>query len=180
MVLNKRGGKKTKRGPSGGSKTSGRTLRTKDNSPDSCELYGRVIKRCGGAPPQIIVLCEDGIERNCVVRGKMTKRVWMNPGDYVIILYNKESSDKTGEISHKYDIHEVSKLEKIGEISIDKFRNENDKISEDDMGFTFAREDDKEEDTDYFSMNTGTAQRVNIADLDGDDEDEDDFNIENI
>ena len=29
-------------------------------------------------------------------------------------------------------------------------------------------------------MNTGTAQRVNIADLDGDDEDEDDFNIENI
>ena len=181
MVFNQRGGKKTKRGPSGGSKTSGRSLEVKDNAPDSSQLYGKVIKRCGGNPPQILILCEDGMERICVVRGKMTKKVWMNVGDIVIITYNKDSSKNTGEIAHKYEPHEVSKLEKMGEITQDKFKGENDILTTGEEDFVFAKaEDNKKDDVEHSNMNIGVAQRVNIADLDGTDEDDDDFNIKDI
>ena len=181
MVLNKRGGNKSKKQKSSGSKTSGRTLRTKDNSPDSCELYGKVIKRCGGNPPQIMILCEDGVERNCVVRGKMTKRVWMNAGDYVIILYNKESSSKTGEIDYKYDVQEITKLEKIGEINTEKFRTENDIINAEDETFVFAEEEDeKNDEADFYGMNMSKYKGTAIANLDDDNSDDDEFNIENI
>ena len=46
----------------------------------------------------------------CVVRGKMTKRVWMNVGDFVLITYDKESNRDEGEIEHKYDQTEANKL----------------------------------------------------------------------
>ena len=82
MVLNKRGGNKSKKQKSAGAKTGGRPLRLKDPQPDSSELYGRVTKRNGGNPPIIQVMCEDGVERSCVVRGKMRNRVWMNPNDF--------------------------------------------------------------------------------------------------
>jgi len=181
MVLNKRGGNKSKKQKSAGSKTGGRPLRLKDPQPNSSELYGRVTKRNGGNPPIVQVMCEDGVERNCVVRGKMRNRVWMNPNDFVIIIYNKDSSSNSGEIDHKYDPQEVSKLEKLGELCSDKFKTENDIINKDD-GFVFATEDDnKKEDTEYFSMNQGKSTRVTIADLDGDDKDDEfNFDISNI
>lgn len=178
MVLNKRGGNKSKKQKSAGSKTGGRPLRLKDSQPDSSELYGRVTKRNGGNPPIIQVLCEDGVERNCVVRGKMRNRVWMNPNDFVIIIYNKDSSSNAGEIDYKYDPQEVTKLEKLGELSSDKFRTEKDVINQDDS-FVFASEETTKEETDCFTMHQGSSQRVTIADLDGDDEDEE-FNFDDI
>ncbi len=181
MVFNKRGGKKTKKQASSGSKTSGRSLEVKDNAPDSSQLYGKVIKRCGGNPPQILILCEDGMERICVVRGKMTKKVWMNVGDIVIITYNKDSSKNTGEIAHKYEPHEVSKLEKMGEITQDKFKGENDILTTDENNFVFVKEEDtKNNDVEHSSMNTGIAHRVNIANLDDTDDDDEEFNINDI
>jgi len=172
---NQRGGKKTQRGARV-PKTSGRSLVTKDNSPDSSELYGKVIKRCGGNPPQILILCEDGIERMCVVRGKMVKKVWMNLGDYVIITYNKDSSKNTGEIAHKYEANEVSKNKDIKE---DLFKGANDINTTGEQGFVFAKEDDTKEDEEHSNMNTHVAQRVNIADLDCSDDDEE-FNIDDL
>ena len=180
MVLNKRGGNKSKKQKSSDSKTSGRTLRTKDSSPDSCELYGKVTKRCGGNPPIIEVISDTGIQFRCVVRGKMRNRVWMNPNDFVLFTYNPDSTTKqnAGEIVYKYEPQEVTKLEKINELSLDKFRTEGDIANQDD-GFVFAEEDTNDNPTDYYStMNTGN-QKVNIADLDGS-EDDGEINFDDI
>ena len=137
-----------------------------------------MLFRSGGNPPIIQVLCEDGVERNCVVRGKMRNRVWMNPNDFVIIIYNKDSSSNAGEIDYKYDPQEVTKLEKLGELSSDKFRTEKDVINQD-GSFEFVSEETTKEETDYFTMHQGSSQRVTIADLDGDNEDEE-FNFDDI
>ena len=178
MVLNKRGGNKSRRQKRGGTQNHGRALRTRDKQPDSCELYAKVVKRLGGNPPQIMVLCEDGHERNCVVRGKMCKRVWMNPNDFVIILYNKESNELRGEIEYKYEASEISKLEKQGEIVLSKFNVSSELYSKEvDDNIVFGEEDDDELDQ------TAIPESKGLADLDNDNFEEDlddDFNIEDI
>lgn len=175
MVLNKRGGKKSKKQKSAGTRTSARALQLKDSSPDSCELYGKVVKRCGGNPPFVLVLCEDGVERNCVIRGKMCKRVWMNTNDFVIVMINKESSELKGEVQYKYDLSEVSKLEKQGEIVLSKFQLSTDIFNNLDNNDIVFGDDDDDEDEGDIPVNQG------LADLDNNDMDlDDDFNIEDI
>ena len=176
MVLNKRGGKKHKKQRSAGTRTQGRALQLKDSSPESCELYGKVVKRCGGNPPFVLVLCEDGIERNCVVRGKMCKRVWMNTNDFVIVMINKESSELKGEVQYKYELGEVSKLEKQGEINLSKFQLSTDIFNNlDNNDIIFGDDDDDEENDQDIQENNG------LADLDNNNMDlDDEFNIDDI
>ena len=47
------------------------------------EMFGIVTQLHGGS--QIKVICEDGIERNCRIPGKMKKKAWMRERDIVII-----------------------------------------------------------------------------------------------
>lgn len=149
MVRNTKGGNKSKKIKSAGFKTTGRQLKIREKDNDSSQLYGKILKKLGGNPPYLDVLCEDGIERTCVVRGKFVKRIWMNQGDFVIIIYNKELSDSKGEIYHKYENHEISKLVDLGELNLKIYKvnsndyNENE--SDDNLIFTEnTSEDDNE------------------------------------
>ena len=121
MPRNTTGGNKAKRGKNA-PKSNNRALRTKDNS-NELELYAKVISRAGGNPPILVVMCEDGKERNVVVRGKFTKKVWMNKDDIVLITLNTDSGD-SGEVSVKYNPGEVSRLEQIKEITSTTFGRE--------------------------------------------------------
>lgn len=47
------------------------------------ELFGVIIQMHGAG--QVKVLCEDEIERNCRIPGKMKKRTWMRERDLVIV-----------------------------------------------------------------------------------------------
>ncbi len=47
------------------------------------QLYGRVIKNLGNC--NMIVYCNDNKRRFCHIRGAIRKRVWMNPGDVVLV-----------------------------------------------------------------------------------------------
>ena len=47
------------------------------------EQFGIVSQRVGAG--QIKIMCEDGIERNCRIPGKMKKRAWMRDRDLVIV-----------------------------------------------------------------------------------------------
>jgi len=127
MVLNKRGGNKAKKGKNNKFKAGrNRKLQIKDKSDDTTELYGKVTKICGGYPPIIQVLCEDGVERRCVLRGKFIKKIWIRDGDIVLLESNKELASTLPEIYCKYEKNEVSKLEKMNEISNDTFEKEDD------------------------------------------------------
>ena len=47
------------------------------------EMFGVVTQLHGSS--QVKVLCEDGIERNCRIPGKMRKRTWLKNRDTVIV-----------------------------------------------------------------------------------------------
>jgi len=179
MGKNFRGGNKAKRQKNSGGETSRRALVTKDNSADSSELYGKVVKRLGGSPARVLILCEDGVERNCVLRGRFHKRVWLNQNDYVIILYNQGSSDKSGEVSHKYYPHELALLISRGELDESKFKNDQG-FDQDDSGIVFAKEDDVKKDSSYDDLWSNTSKpQTFIANMDDDDED-DEWNLDDI
>lgn len=57
--------------------------RTRTPRKDELEMYGIITQRMGSN--QIMAMCEDGEQRNCRIPGKMKKRVWMRPGDVVIV-----------------------------------------------------------------------------------------------
>jgi len=47
------------------------------------EMFGVVIQLHGAG--QVSVMCEDGVQRNCRIPGKMKKRTWMRERDVVIV-----------------------------------------------------------------------------------------------
>jgi len=145
MPRNTRGGNKAKRGKNA-PRQNNKSLRTKD--PNTLELYGKAVKRLGGSPPIILVLCEDGKERRCVIRGKFQKRIWINPDDYVLITCNNESGI-SGEVTCKYNSSEVARLEEKGEISPQTFNKNED--HDNNVVFTTEKETDDKVD-EYYSL----------------------------
>lgn len=128
-----KGGKKRTRGKKErGPQTGAFVLKGQNAELD--QLYGKVTARLGGKPPILEIECEDGKSRTCVVRGKMIKKCYMNPGDIVLINYNKDLPG--GEIEKKYSEQEISKLKKLGEISNDTFKNTTNENGESNVEFT--------------------------------------------
>lgn len=118
MPRNLFGGNKAKRGKNRPRRDTGnKSIRIKE---EELELYGKVIARAGGAPPILDVMCEDGKQRRCVVRGKFAKKVWMNKDDIILITCSDESGE-SGEVTCKYNPSEVSRLEQLGEIKSTTF-----------------------------------------------------------
>lgn len=106
MPPNKKGGKNYKKG------------KNVDEEPElyicqDDQMYGRVIKMLGNC--NVLVFCNDGYERLCHIRGKMRKRVWISPGDIVLISFRdsdphaKKGSER-GDICAKYDPKVIQKL----------------------------------------------------------------------
>jgi translation initiation factor 1A len=51
--------------------------------PAQGEILGKAIKMTGG--DQVIVKCADGETRNCRIRGKLKRRMWIREGDIVLV-----------------------------------------------------------------------------------------------
>ena len=80
------------------------------------QLYGRVIKNLGNC--NMIVYCNDNKRRFCHIRGAIRKRVWMNPGDVVLVSVREFEKVEGGEMERgdiiaKYDTRYYGKLKKI-------------------------------------------------------------------
>ena len=156
MPKNKRGGNKAKKGKNTPN-ISKRPLVVKDKN--SKQLYGLVTKKCGGCPPILEIECEDGITRRCVVRGKQRKRVWMEPGNTVLICYENDAS---GEILIKYENSEVRKLIDMGEFSESTFK-ENDE--EDDNAIVFDYNNVDDVNIDNNEKNNCVKNDINLDDI---------------
>jgi len=48
------------------------------------EVFGIVTQLLGAT--QVRVFCQDGVERNCRIPGKLKKRVWLRQRDIVIVM----------------------------------------------------------------------------------------------
>lgn len=92
MVINKKGGKKSRR--------------TKHVHDETAVLYktegqeyGHVIKLLGNN--RLDVYCFDGVKRVCNIRGKMRKRIFINKDDAVLVSL-RDFQDEKGDIIHKF------------------------------------------------------------------------------
>ena len=75
--------------------------------------YAQIIRLLGDSRMELN--CFDGVKRIGIIRGKIKKRVWMGQGDIVLVSLRDFEDDKC-DILHKYQVEEVMKLKKEGEV----------------------------------------------------------------
>jgi translation initiation factor 1A len=114
--------------------------------------YAQVEKKLGGS--RILVNCSDNIKRQGIIRGKMYKKVWMNPGDILLVEINPElnQSHKSPEcyIIHKYSEFAIQNLKTQGEIDFETKKYD---TKESDIIFADeSEEEDQEQDEIYEEM----------------------------
>ncbi len=79
--------------------------------PGKNQVIGIVEKRLGGNKMQ--VECFDGITRVCRVPGRFKRKLWIRPGDVVLVEKWELEEDK-GDIIFKYSPAAVEKLKEKG------------------------------------------------------------------
>jgi translation initiation factor 1A len=79
---------------------------------EDLQIYGRCERLLGDMRCNIV--CKDGIQRICKIRGKMRRRVFINVGDVVLVALRDFQDDK-GDVIHKYNQDEVRMLQEQGE-----------------------------------------------------------------
>lgn len=82
--------------------------------PSSDELLGVVEEMLGG--DRLRVKCDDGNERICRIPGKLRKRVWIKPGDLVLVKPWKIQSDSRGDVIFRYTLTQANWLKRKGYI----------------------------------------------------------------
>ena len=85
---------------------------TRVRTPKGNEVLGKVEQRAGAN--RMIVACFDGKTRNCRVPGRLKRKLWIRPGNIVLVQPWEFEGDKKADIIHTYKPTAVSWLEKKG------------------------------------------------------------------
>ena len=80
--------------------------------PREGECLGVVEAMVGG--DRMMVICDDGNRRICRIPGKLRKRVWIKPGNLILIKPWKVQSDKRGDVIFRYTLTQVNWLKRKG------------------------------------------------------------------
>ena len=80
--------------------------------PKENEVLGVLDQRLGGSRAN--VRCLDGKTRNCRIPGRLKKKLWVRPGDIVLIEPWEFGGDEKGDIIFKYKPNQVNILKKKG------------------------------------------------------------------
>jgi len=75
------------------------------------EIFGVVTQLMGAC--QLIVMCQDKVERKCRIPGKLRKRVWVRAGDLVIVKIWDFQPSK-GDIAWRFFGNQVEWFRKKG------------------------------------------------------------------
>ncbi|KCV73076.1 translation initiation factor 1A [Fonticula alba] len=131
-----KGGKNRRRGKN----ESGDGMKRELILRDEMQEYAQVTKMLGNGRIEAFCFSDDGGKtRQCHIRGKMRKKVWINVGDIVLISLRDFQDDKA-DVILKYSVEEARKLKQNKEIP-DAIR-----INEANVG---ADEPDTDEDVDF-------------------------------
>lgn len=79
--------------------------------PRGKEVLGIIDQRVGGS--RMVVACLDKINRNCRVPGRLRRRLWLRPGD-IVIVEPWEFDNKKGDVIFKYTPTQISWLKNKG------------------------------------------------------------------
>ncbi len=82
--------------------------------PKEGEVLGVIEEMLGG--DKMRVVCDDGKTRIVRIPGKLRKRVWMRPGDLILVQPWKIQGDKRGDAVFKYTPTQANWLKKKGYI----------------------------------------------------------------
>ena len=85
--------------------------------PKGEEILGVIEQRLGGN--KMMVACLDGKNRNCRVPGRLKRKLWLRPGDVVIIEPWELDKDK-GDVILKYKPNQIEWLKKQGYLKTEK------------------------------------------------------------
>jgi len=86
--------------------------------PRGREVIGIVEQRVGGN--KMFVACLDGKTRNCRVPGRLRRKLWLRPGDVVIIEPWELDADKKGDVIFKYRPTQISWLKRNNYLKSEK------------------------------------------------------------
>ena len=152
------------------------------------QMYGRVTRILGNC--NVVVYCNDDVERICHIRGNMRRKVWLGAGDIVLIsLRTLDANDDPSKISRgdicvKYDERLIYRLQqKDKSINPRLFTNiekkqgaipDEDAIEFDETAGNDSNSDDSESENSQLGA-TRLQQRQNVV-LNA----TDDINIDNI
>ncbi len=84
--------------------------------PNRNDVLGVVDKNLGYT--RMKVMCQDGFERLCRVRGKMKKRNWVREGDAVLVSPWDFQSEERGDIIFRYTQNQAQWLRDKGFLRI--------------------------------------------------------------
>lgn len=130
------GGKNRRRG-----KNEGEEKRELEQKTEGQE-YAKVVRMLGQG--RLEASCFDGHTRQCHIRGKMRKKVWVSAGDIVLISLRDFQEDKA-DVILKYAPEEARQLKALGQLPDSVVINDNDG-GDDEGGFEF--EDESGDDSD--------------------------------
>ncbi len=85
---------------------------TRVRLPKGKEVLGIIEERHGGN--KMKVSCLDGKQRNCRVPGRLKRKLWLRPGDVVIIEPWELDAETRGDIIFKYRPNQIAWLRKNG------------------------------------------------------------------
>lgn len=90
---------------------------TRAKLPRGEEMIGIVEQRVGGN--KMMVACFDGKTRNCRVPGRLKRKLWLRPGDIVLVEPWEFDKDKA-DIIFKYPSNQVEWLKANGHLKTEK------------------------------------------------------------
>ena len=187
MVKNLRGGNKTKnQARKNFSQPSNYKLR---KSQDINEIYAVVTKLYGNG--RVLIRCNDGLERNCVIRKKFRGRNKrdneVSIGSFVLAGKREWENKKPGKLE-VCDLLEVYTLQDRNELKSDSSihwnvlqTEEDSKQNNEEIDFLnignseSEEEEENNEETGYNFLNVGTTTQVNVEDCFGDEVNIDDI-----
>lgn len=85
--------------------------------PKGREVIGIIEQRLGGN--RMMISCTDKKSRNCRVPGRLRRRLWLRPGD-VVIVEPWELDNEKGDVLFKYRPNQVEWLKKNGHLKTEK------------------------------------------------------------
>jgi translation initiation factor 1A len=80
--------------------------------PGGSDVLGIAQKMLGF--DRVMVKCQDGYQRLCRIRGKMKRRVWIRPGDIVLVSPWDFQFEKRGDIIWRYRRNQTEWLRRKG------------------------------------------------------------------
>ena len=91
-------------------------IRKKMFMPNRYDILGVVDKNFGFT--RMRVICQDGHNRMCRIRGKMKRRMWIRVGDIVLVSPWDFQSDERGDIIWRYKRNQADWLRRKGYLKI--------------------------------------------------------------